>query len=98
MNDRLYLNSLFDIYQELLTEHEQLIFKDYYQDDLSLKEIADNNSISRSAVHNTLKAVNEKLLFYENKLNIYKNKSVLKKLLQCSDIVKIKEIIEKLCR
>ena len=34
MNDRLYLNSLFDIYQELLTEHEQLIFKDYYQDDL----------------------------------------------------------------
>ena len=45
-----------------------------------------------------LKAVNEKLLFYENKLNIYKNKSVLKKLLQCSDIVKIKEIIEKLCR
>ena len=61
MNDRLYLNSLFDIYQELLTEHEQLIFKDYYQDDLSLKEIADNNNISRSAVHNTLKAVNEKL-------------------------------------
>ena len=36
--NRIYLNELFDIYQNLLTEHEQQIFMDYYQEDLSISE------------------------------------------------------------
>ena len=98
MNNRLYLNSLFDIYQDFLTEHEKLVFQEYYQNDLSLKEIADNLKVSRSAIHNTLKIVSDKLLTYENKLKIYHNKNVLRDCLNLHDIEKIKEIITKLCR
>ena len=34
------INQLFDIYESLFTEHQVQIFQSYYQDDLSLKEIA----------------------------------------------------------
>lgn len=94
--DRIYLNDLFDIYGELLTNHERLTFKDYYADDLTLKEIADNNNVSRSAIHNTIKSVSEKLVNYENILHIYKNKSVLKSLLNTEDIEYIKDKIKEI--
>lgn len=95
--DRIYLNDLFDIYGELLTNHERITFKDYYSDDLTLKEIADNNNVSRSAIYNTVKSVSEKLLTYEKILHIYSNKRILKDLLNNDDMEyiknKIKEII-----
>ena len=68
--NRIYLNKLFDYYQNLLTEKEQNIFKDYYQDDLSLQEIADNLNISKSAVGKTIKIVEQKLDNYEQILKL----------------------------
>lgn len=65
---RLYLNTLFDYYKELLTEKEQNIFIDHYIEDLSLQEIADNLKITKSAVGKTLKIVEKKLNDYEEKL------------------------------
>ena len=55
MENREYLNSLFDIYAYLLTKTEQETFEDYYMEDLSLQEIADNKNISKSSVGKTLK-------------------------------------------
>ena len=49
MENREYLNSLFDIYAYLLTKTEQETFEDYYMEDLSLQEIADNKNISKSS-------------------------------------------------
>ena len=72
MEDRIYYNELFDIYNSLLTENERKIFIDYYHEDMSLSEIADNYSISRSAVQKTLKTVVDKLLNYEQQLKINK--------------------------
>ena len=72
MEDRIYYNELFDIYNSLLTENERKIFIDYYHEDMSLSEIADNYSISRSAVQKTLKTVVDKLLNYEQLLKINK--------------------------
>ena len=43
----IYYNNLFDIYSELLTDKEKETFSLYYQEDLSLSEIADNNNISK---------------------------------------------------
>jgi hypothetical protein len=74
------LNILFDYYGELLTDKQQEFFKDYYFDNLTLQEIADNNGISRNAVHKTLNIINEKLEYYENILKLYEKAEKIKEL------------------
>ncbi len=96
MEDFIYYNSLFDIYGSLLTEKEQENFKDYYQEDLSLSEIAENKNISRSAVQKTIKVVLEKLNYYEDNLNIYKKNEVLREILVSDNINDIRKKIEKI--
>ncbi len=77
MENREYLNSLFDIYKELLTKKEQETFISYYMDDLSLSEIAENNNISKASVSKTLKQAENKLKHYEDVLSL---KKILKRL------------------
>ena len=91
--ERIYLNDLFDLYQKLLNEHEQSVFIEYYQEDLSLKEIADNFNVTRNAIYKTLKSVEEKLNVYEKKLELYKKKNELLKAIENNDIIKIKKIV-----
>lgn len=74
MDKRIYLNNLYDYYKKLFTDKQQEYFEDYYYSNLSLAEIAENNNISRNAVHNQLKIVEEKLLEYEEKLSLLKKK------------------------
>lgn len=94
MEEFIYYNGLFDIYGSLLTEKEQNTFKDYYQEDMSLSEIADENKISRSAVQKTVKTVLDKLKYYEDKLCIYCNNKKLNDVLVSDNIDKIKEVIQ----
>ena len=54
MDKFFYYNNLFSVYQNLLTLKEQNIFSLYYEENLSLGEIAENLHISRSAVGNTV--------------------------------------------
>ena len=91
--NRVYLNDLYDIYSDLLTDKEKEIFEDYYQNDLSLSEISENNSVTRNAIHKTIKLVEEKLNNYENKLNIYKKKQDIIKLLDNKEYDKIYDIL-----
>ena len=77
MDNRLYLIDLYDLYGELLTDKQQAYFEDYYFDNLTLQEIAENNDISRNAVHKQLKEAEDKLNHFENILKIYnKNKRI----------------------
>lgn len=77
MDNRLYLIDLYDLYGELLTDKQQAYFEDYYFDNLTLQEIAENNDISRNAVHKQLKEAEDKLNNFENILKIYeKNKRI----------------------
>lgn len=94
MENREYLNSLFDLYKELLTKTEQETFEDYYMEDLSLQEIADNKNISKSSVGKTLKSAIEKLEEYEKILHNYKTKTIIEEILLESDINRIKETIK----
>ena len=94
MEDFLYYNDLFDIYSELLTENERESFLEYYQEDLSLSEIAENKNISRSAVSKTINKVTTKLNDYESKLHIYAKKEQLLKIIESDDINKIKDEIK----
>ena len=55
MDEVVYLNDLFDIYGELLTEKQRDYFRDYYFDNLSYGEIALKYDVSRNAIFKQLK-------------------------------------------
>ena len=95
MEEFVYYNNLFDIYGSLLTEKEQVTFRDYYQEDLSLSEIANENNVSRAAVQKTIKTVLDKLKYYEDMLHIYDKNVRLSEILNLNDINLIKNEIEK---
>lgn len=90
----LYYNELFDNYGVLLTDHEKDTFKLFYEEDLSLSEIAEVNKCSKSAVGKTIKTVEEKLVYYENKLNILEKKNKLKDIINNINDIKLKEELE----
>ena len=78
MERTIYLTELFDLYGELFTEKQKQYFIDYYFNNYTLQEISENYQVTRNAVHKSLKETEEKLLFYEEKLNILKkNKKIL---------------------
>ena len=84
------INQLFDIYDSLLTEHQVQIFQSYYQDDLSLKEIAEDFNISRNAVHDLLKRVEVMLEDYEAKLHLLDKINEIENLLENQEEIKEK--------
>lgn len=86
------LSILFDYYGELLTDKQQEFFKDYYFDNLTMQEIADNNNISKNAVHKTLNAINNKLDYYEQKLKLYDKSKKIKELISDLDESKREQI------
>ena len=53
-NQTYRMTMLFDFYGELLTERQREFFDLYYNDDLSLAEIAENNGISRQGVRDVI--------------------------------------------
>ncbi len=84
-NERIGLMELYDIYGNMLTNNQKEVFEEYYFDNLSLSEIADNHNISRQAVDFTLKNVVKSLTNYESKLKIDKK---LKRI--CNELLEIK--------
>lgn len=65
---------LFDIYGNLLTEKQRESFGLYFDEDLSITEIAQESGISRAAVHDALKTAEKALLDYERKLGLLEKK------------------------
>lgn len=63
---------LLDIYGQILTKKQFNILNDYYNNDLSLTEIAENEGITRQAVGDNIKKGEQKLYTIESKLNIMK--------------------------
>lgn len=84
------INQLFDIYENLFTEHQINVFQSYYQDDLSLKEIAEDFNISRNAVHDLLKRVEVMLEDYEARLHLLDKINEIENLLENQDEIKEK--------
>lgn len=70
MQEHILYASLFDCYGKLLTTKQQEYFKLYYFDNLTLSEIAENDNVSRNAVHKSIKDAMDKLDFYESNLHL----------------------------
>lgn len=66
------ISILLEIYGKLLTQKQYDLLNDYYNNDLSLAEIAENESITRQAVRDNLKKGERKLFNFEEKLGIMK--------------------------
>lgn len=85
MKDRNYIIMLYDCYSELFDEKKRLYFEEYYFNNLSLGEISTNLGVSRNAIHKVISNMEEKLLFYEEKLGLYHINKVI------CDIIEIEE-------
>ena len=68
MEKNVEISMLNEIYGKLLTKKQSEIIEDYYNNDLSLSEIAENNQHTRQAVRDILKKGEKKLFEYEEKL------------------------------
>lgn len=80
----LELGYLLDFYGELLSERKRAVMDMYYNEDLSLAEIASEIGISRQGARDIIKKSEDELLFFEEKLGLAKKlKSVSK---QASDL------------
>ncbi len=96
MEKRDYLIILYDYYSGLFSVKQKNYFEDYYFNNLSLSEISDNIGISRNAVHKMIKSVEDKLIFYEEKLNLYNKGLLLKEVISEIDDKRIKDKLERL--
>ena len=66
----LKIGFLLDFYGDVLTERRRTVLDYYYNNDLSLAEIADEIGISRQGVRDLIKNAEEELYFYEEKLGL----------------------------
>lgn len=106
MEEKIKMSILCQIYGKLLTEKQYQILDDYYNNDLSLSEIAENNNITRQAVNdvinkgkNKLIEVEEKLLFMDKILNQEKAiEKIIKELLKSENKELTKTQIEKITK
>lgn len=61
---------LYDFYGEILTEKQRDMIEQYYHQDLSLSEIAENVGISRQGVRGSVKRAEEQLFEMEERLGL----------------------------
>lgn len=66
----LSVSLLLDFYGNLLPEKQLYMMEQYYQEDLSLSEIAQDSGITRQGVHDNIKRAASELKSYERKLGL----------------------------
>ncbi|MEG1499961.1 MAG: DNA-binding protein [Clostridia bacterium] len=81
LENSILICSYLDLYGSLLSKNQFEVCDAYFYADQTLSEIAENFSISRQAVLDTIKKCSKKLECYENKLQLFKKKSALNRLL-----------------
>ena len=63
---------LFDFYGDMLTDKQRDVVELYYDNDLSLAEIAENEGITRQGVRDAIKRAEQQLLEMEERLGLAK--------------------------
>lgn len=90
MEKKIEISMLCQLYGKLLTEKQLEFLNDYYNNDYSLSEIAENNNITRQAVRDIIKKGEKKLFEYEEKL-LFMKKTI-------SQEQKIQSVLEELTK
>ena len=70
MPKELAMSMLFDLYGSVLGQRQREIFEDYYDNDLSLAEIAERFGITRQGVRDYIKRAEARLLELEEELRL----------------------------
>lgn len=70
MAKNLNISVLLDFYGEMLTEKQREVVELYYNEDLSLAEIAEHSGITRQGVRDSIKRAENQLLDCESKLGL----------------------------
>lgn len=97
------ISLLLDIYGGLLTDRQKTFIHLHYNDDLSYGEIAENEDISRQAVHDTIQHGKKALFNFESKLQLTERKqsdtSTVGNQGQSADIPvdELNQIVKELC-
>lgn len=96
MEQKVIISILLDIYGSMLTDKQYKLLDDYYNNDLSLSEIGENDKITRQAVRDILKKGENKLFEYEEKLGFMKKEQKQEEMIDdiLSNIKKIESKIE----
>ena len=82
MEEKVRISILLEIYGNLLTEKQYEFMDYYYNQDLSLSEIGDNNEITRQAVRTILLKSKKKLEEYKSKIKFMKKEKKIKKYIE----------------
>lgn len=80
------ISLLLDVYKNLLTDYQVEIMELYFNEDWSLKEIAENKNITRNAVLSTIKRVSKTLTNYEEKLGLISKYNRISDIIKNSDL------------
>lgn len=100
MEEKVRISILLELYGKLLTEKQYEYMDLYYNQDLSLSEIGDNEDITRQAVRTILLKSKKKLEEYEVKLMFMQKEEKIKQYIEELENTKIdkdqKKIISKI--
>ncbi len=78
----LEIGYLLDFYGELLNERRRTVLDMYYNEDMSLSEIAEALSITRQGARDLIKKAGDELLHFEEKLGVARK---FRDLCECAD-------------
>ncbi len=98
----LHISALLDVYGFFLSEKQRLITEHYYNEDLSLGEIAENEGITRQGVSDLIKRAEAQLIAFEERCHYCEHFSRLKTLAEnyrsgdSSEMDEILDIIDNL--
>lgn len=70
MEKNLQISLLLDFYGQMLTDKQREVVELYYNEDLSLAEIAQHSGITRQGVRDSIKRAEVQLIDYEEKLGL----------------------------
>lgn len=96
MEEVLYFNELYDLYSGLLTDKQREYFEDYYFNNLSFSEMAENYDVSRNAIFKQIHIVTDKLEEYESILKLHEKRKKLENIIESIDDSTLKNKLEEL--
>jgi predicted DNA-binding protein YlxM (UPF0122 family) len=96
MEEVLYFNELYDLYSGLLTDKQREYYEDYYFNDLSFSEMAENYDVSRNAIFKQIHIVTDKLKEYESILGLLEKRKKLENIIENTSDESLKKQLEEL--